>query len=756
MRLHLLPFVCILLSPVALMAQPGLGAGLGSGAEQPTTRALVIGISDYQNDSIDLKYAHRDAEVFAQFLYSEVGGSVDPGNIRLLLDTTATIANIRSKLNWLWKNTGEGDRAIIFFSGHGDVEDDFGDEYGYLIAHDTPRGNYEGNAIDINRLKKRIQNLAYRRGAEVWLITDACKAGRLAGDANSGNQIVNTNLRNLEGPTQLLSCAPDELSEELSELGRGIFSYYLIKGLVGEADLNKDEIVGVAELEIYLKSNVPPKVNFRQNPTVIFDSKNPQKPMSLLGEKDEALVALNETPLDQELNIAADLRSAKSVRPPLSNLSDQEKLVAFEKALNQQRWIYPDDQSAAFYLEELKGKISADHETELREQLAIALQDEVQQSINRYLEADSVEMRRRTQILESLEYRLYPEYLQKAAELLGPEDAAYPIILAKRQYFTAVNQRMEGLIKEESDPSFLKEAKKLLLKAQLELPQAAYIEYELGLIERALNHSDNALRHFKEAARFSPTWALPQEAIGSTLLDRSMLVGTAPLTAQLEEVEELVGIAIENEPEYFGNYLVQGQAQEEQGHWLEAEVSYRDAMMRNLTSSRPFDALGYLYLKMGDFDLANEMFYEADLRRGLEIVDFVDWDGIFDERVDFSGVEDIPILDPIDLDLYKRLIALNPQDLSSYLALANHYFEGEHWAAARAMYREVLRIDSLHPHGNHRLVKVYFNGFQNYAATELFLNLAKKLPVEHSTLYSDERALYEAWGRSFALEEFFW
>ena len=39
------------------------------GAKKPKTFAVVIGISDYQNPEIpDLSFAHRDAQVFADFL----------------------------------------------------------------------------------------------------------------------------------------------------------------------------------------------------------------------------------------------------------------------------------------------------------------------------------------------------------------------------------------------------------------------------------------------------------------------------------------------------------------------------------------------------------------------------------------------------------------------------------------------------------------------------------------------------------------
>ena len=46
---------------------------------------------------------------------------------------------------------------------------------------------------------------------------------------------------------------------ELPELGHGIFTYYLLQGLNGAADLNKDGIVTVQELYEYVEQQVTQK-----------------------------------------------------------------------------------------------------------------------------------------------------------------------------------------------------------------------------------------------------------------------------------------------------------------------------------------------------------------------------------------------------------------------------------------------------------------------------------------------------------------
>ncbi|MBK9017577.1 MAG: caspase family protein [Saprospiraceae bacterium] len=48
-----------------------------------TTRAVVVGISDYQDKDIpDLRFADKDAEAFANFLRSPAGGSLDGDHLK--------------------------------------------------------------------------------------------------------------------------------------------------------------------------------------------------------------------------------------------------------------------------------------------------------------------------------------------------------------------------------------------------------------------------------------------------------------------------------------------------------------------------------------------------------------------------------------------------------------------------------------------------------------------------------------------------
>jgi helicase len=62
-----------------------------------------------------------------------------------------------------------------------------------------------------------------------------------------------------KGRAILTASRPAEVSLELPELGHGVFTYYLIQGLQGAADLNHDGIVSLQELYEYLEQQVTQK-----------------------------------------------------------------------------------------------------------------------------------------------------------------------------------------------------------------------------------------------------------------------------------------------------------------------------------------------------------------------------------------------------------------------------------------------------------------------------------------------------------------
>lgn len=174
-----------------------------------TTYAVVIGISDYQVPAIlDLRFAHKDAEAFANYMRSPAGGTLDGDHLKVLLNEQATAVRIAEALDALVEQVKEGDQVIIYFNGHGDVERKTVSQPGFLLVWDAPSRVYiGGGTYSLAFLQEIVTTLSTQNMAKVTLISDACHAGKLSGNQIGGAQLTSANLaRQYANEVKILSC----------------------------------------------------------------------------------------------------------------------------------------------------------------------------------------------------------------------------------------------------------------------------------------------------------------------------------------------------------------------------------------------------------------------------------------------------------------------------------------------------------------------------------------------------------------------
>ena len=231
----------------------------------PRSYALVIGISHYQSlpPEGQLEFPQRDAEAIYTTLISAEGGQFPPENVHRLIGPQATLANIRKELEtWLPSVTKDDDRALIYFAGHGFVSGG----KAYLAPYDIDRSNIPGTSYPMESLGKVIGTRI--KGKWKVLLTDACHSGAIVPEADRAQ--VNQSLLDLNRSLFSLTASRDrEQSFESARWGggHGIFTYYLIKGMEGEADTSGDGVVSADELAEYVHNNVREATQQKQNPT---------------------------------------------------------------------------------------------------------------------------------------------------------------------------------------------------------------------------------------------------------------------------------------------------------------------------------------------------------------------------------------------------------------------------------------------------------------------------------------------------------
>jgi hypothetical protein len=239
--------------------------------------AVVIGISNYLNADRGippLQCAHRDAIAFMDFLRSPQGGGFASSNIKLLVNEQATTRNIRSALFTFLKQARKDDLVLIYFAGHGAPEIGRPDNL-YLLSYDTDINDMASTAFPMWDMKTALER--YIAAERVVVLADACHSAGVGGEAglrSVGNpNLINRYLANLQktkpGRVTITASEANELSREGKEWdNHGVFTYYLLKGLKGDADSDSNGIVTIAEAFTYVNTKVRRSTNSQQHPNI--------------------------------------------------------------------------------------------------------------------------------------------------------------------------------------------------------------------------------------------------------------------------------------------------------------------------------------------------------------------------------------------------------------------------------------------------------------------------------------------------------
>ena len=231
----------------------------------PHSYALVVGIARYAHlpAKAQLQFADRDAEDIYTTLISAQGGNFPAENVHKLINEEASLANLRHELEqWLPSVTTPEDRVLVYFAGHGFIAGG----KAYLAPNDVDVSHLSGTAYPMEDLGKAIGTQIH--GKWKVLITDACHSGAITPEDDTAQ--VNRSLLDLNTSTFSLTASRDrEQSFESPQWGggHGIFTYYVIHGLQGEADSSGDGIVTADELADYVRTNVRLATKTLQNPT---------------------------------------------------------------------------------------------------------------------------------------------------------------------------------------------------------------------------------------------------------------------------------------------------------------------------------------------------------------------------------------------------------------------------------------------------------------------------------------------------------
>ena len=266
--------------------------------------AVVVGIARYSDSSggiTSLQFADRDAQEFRDFLLSPDGGSFPKDNIRLLLNEDATAQNVRSALFTFLTKAQPQDEVVLYIAGHG-APDPNDPRNLYLLTYDTKLDDMGGTAFPMWQLQDVFTRVL--KAKRVVTFADTCHSYGFSGERGRGkksNNLVNQYLARFANDSDRAVITASDISQLSYESdkwggGHGVFTFYLLKGLRGEADFNKDGTVTAGELFSYIHDSVDKATSGNQSPMAL-PGLSERLPLSGVGLRKSAHASL-QIPLD--------------------------------------------------------------------------------------------------------------------------------------------------------------------------------------------------------------------------------------------------------------------------------------------------------------------------------------------------------------------------------------------------------------------------------------------------------------------------
>jgi hypothetical protein len=239
--------------------------------------AVVVGIARYSDSAggiTSLQFADRDAQEFRDFLLSPDGGSFPSDNIRLLLNEDASAQNIRSALFTFLTKAQPQDEVVLYIAGHG-APDPNDPRNLYLLTYDTKIDDMGGTAFPMYQLQDVFARVI--KAKRVVTFADTCHSYGFSGASAHGkksNNLVNQYLSRFANDSDRAVITASDISQLSYESdkwggGHGVFTFFLLKGLHGEADFNKDGTVTAGELFSYIHDTVDKATEGQQSPMAL-------------------------------------------------------------------------------------------------------------------------------------------------------------------------------------------------------------------------------------------------------------------------------------------------------------------------------------------------------------------------------------------------------------------------------------------------------------------------------------------------------
>jgi len=224
----------------------------------PNLYTVLVGVSDYKGDELDLKYAAKDATYMSAAISNASRKLLNTDGNEHVFTYNLTTSNdryllpeknsIKKTLEEIGKKASANDILLIFFAGHGVMEGKDKKQFYFLTADASKSSAIDAIAdvgISTNELTEWIKPANIKAQKRI-LIFDACNSGQAIRDFvklgnpdqgyvaarsdEKGQQIkAIEKLNNQSGLIILAASASDQNAYEMGRYSQGLLTYSLLK-----------------------------------------------------------------------------------------------------------------------------------------------------------------------------------------------------------------------------------------------------------------------------------------------------------------------------------------------------------------------------------------------------------------------------------------------------------------------------------------------------------------------------------------------
>ena len=238
---------------------------VSSARKSATLHILAIGLNDYQDPNLgNLNYAEKDARDVISTIQKKHKHTFANIDAQLLVGRDVTSEMISEKINNLADKATATDMAVIFFAGHGLVDERdryYLSTYNITNANTPRRGGYSASQF--------VEDISYIN-CKLLVFIDACYSGKLLegyrGSVSSENFFREMN-NTPNGTCIYTSSNKDVKSKESAKYKHGVFTQALIESFEFEnSDVDGDNRISVIEVRNYLEKRIPQLTQNKQKP----------------------------------------------------------------------------------------------------------------------------------------------------------------------------------------------------------------------------------------------------------------------------------------------------------------------------------------------------------------------------------------------------------------------------------------------------------------------------------------------------------